>query len=50
VDKRFDKRPRAVIETQRGSSARFVAPRAKSSTMRFGSPATTRMGTGAFIR
>ena len=28
----------------------FAAPRPKSQSMRFGSPATTRMGTGAFIR
>jgi hypothetical protein len=46
----FDRRSRKVLETSRGNGARFIAPRSKSNSMRFGSRATTRMGTGGFVR
>ncbi len=49
-NRRFDKRSKPVIDGSRGATLRFAAPKAKSNTTRFGSPATTRMGTGAFIR
>ena len=50
-DRGFVKKQRdGVLEKSRGPIIGFSAPRAKSSGLRLGSPATTRMGTGVFIR
>jgi hypothetical protein len=46
----FGKRSRSTITGSNGSTFRFAAPKPKSGSTRFGSRATTRMGTGAFIR
>jgi hypothetical protein len=46
----FGKRSRSSITGSGGSTFRFAAPKPKSGSTRFGSRATTRMGTGAFIR
>ena len=47
---RRDRRSKSVIDTSRGSVNKFIAPTRKSQSTRFGSKATTRMGTGVFIR
>lgn len=50
-DRRFhDRRLKPTIQGSQGQPFSFAAPKPKTQSMRFGSPATTRMGTGAFIR